>query len=333
MRLAGRYGLGVTRTRTPIRLVCIGGGTGLAAVLRAVRPLASTPDDPHPTAPFRVTAITAVSDDGGSSGRLRRAFDVQPPGDMRQCLAALTESEELLCRLFSYRFSEGAALDGHSLGNLMLAVASRITGGMEGSLAELGRLMGARGRVIPATPDRCTLRALLRDGTHLEGESAIGQAPSPVEAVELCPAAPGASRSALAAIASADLITLGPGSLFTSLLPNLIVPEIAGALRRSTALKLLFLNLTSGPGETHGLTALDHLDAIERHAGRVVDVVAADDGISPDHPLAVDEDSLRRAGYGVVVESLRTPGYETRHSAPAVLRLLLDHAYQFAEAQ
>lgn len=290
------------------------------------------PCDPHPTAPFRVTAITAVSDDGGSSGRLRRAFDVQPPGDMRQCLAALTESEELLCRLFSYRFADGAALDGHSLGNLMLAVAGRITGGMEGSLAELGRLMGARGRVIPATPVQCSLRAVLRDGTCVEGESAIGQAPAPVESVELCPASPDASKTALTAIASADLITLGPGSLYTSLLPNLVVPEIAAALRRSTALKILFLNLTSGPGETQGLTALDHLLAIERHAGRVIDVVAADSGVSPVHPLPIDANSLRRAGYGVVIENLRTPGYEARHSAPAVLRLLLDHAYQFAEA-
>mgnify|MGYP003334086936 FL=1 len=140
-------------------------------------------------------------------------------------------------------------------------------------------------------------------------------------------------RPASTAIASADLITLGPGSLFTSLLPNLLVPEIADALRRSTALKVLFLNLTSAPGESYGLTALDHLRAIERHAGRVVDVVAADSGLSPEHPLAVDEDALRAAGYGVVIEDLRTPGYETRHSAPAVLRLLLDHAYQFVDAQ
>jgi uncharacterized cofD-like protein len=261
---------------------------------------------------------------------------------MRQCLAALSESEDLLCRLFSYRFSESAApgghsldesrLNGHSLGNLMLAVASRITGGMEESLAELGRLMGARGRVIPATPDRCSLRAVLRDGTRVEGESAIGLAPSPVESVELCPPSPSASRAALTAIDSADLITLGPGSLFTSLLPNLLVPEITAALRRSTALKILFLNLTAGQGETQGLTALDHLEAIKRHAGPVVDVVAADSGISPEHPLPVDATSLRNAGYGIVLENLRTPGYEARHSAPAVLRLLLDHAYHLAEA-
>jgi len=317
-------------TRPPIRFVAVGGGTGLAAILRAVRPLASLPDDLHPSAPFRVTAITAVSDDGGSSGRLRRDFDIRPPGDMRQCLAALTDSEDLLCRLFSYRFSKGAALVGHSLGNLMLAVGSRMTGGMEGSLAELGRMMGAHGRVIPASPDGCTLSAILADGPRVAGESAIGCAALPIDRLELHPASPAASRSALSAIASADIISIGPGSLFTSVLPNLLIPELADALRRSTALKILFLNLTSGPAETCGMTALDHLRAIEKHAGRLIDIVAADSGVSPRHPLAVDEPAIRAAGYGVVINALRAPGYETRHSAPAVLRLLLDHAYHLS---
>jgi uncharacterized cofD-like protein len=215
-----------------------------------------------------ITAIVTVTDDGGSSGRLRRDFDVLPPGDIRNCMVALSEDETLLSRLFQYRFTTGRGLKGHSFGNLFLTAMTHLTGDFGQAVKLSAEVLNVLGRIYPATAANTILEATLADGSKVRGETRISRSKSRIERVELRPRKPKPLAETLEAIAQADLITMGPGSLFTSVIPNLLVDGIPRAIATSSALKAYFVNIMSQPGETDQFRASDHVAAILRHAGR-----------------------------------------------------------------
>lgn len=241
--------------KTGPRVVTIGGGTGQSVLLRGLKEFTNN-----------LTAIVTVVDDGGSSGRLRREFGALPPGDVRQCIGALAIAEPLMTRMLNYRFSKGDGLEGHSLGNLMMLAMADLTGGFESGIQELSRVLAVRGQIMPSTLESVKLCAELEDGRTIAGESAVGSAGSSIKRVFLDPAQPPAYSEACRAIAEADFIILAPGSLYTSLLPNLLVPEIAQALSESTALKLYVCNVATEPGETAHYGVDEHLAALRQHA-------------------------------------------------------------------
>ncbi len=241
-------------------LVALGGGSGLAVLLRGLK---------HRTGhrSQQLTAVVTVADDGGSSGRLRRELGVLPPGDIRNCIVALSDDEDLLARLFQYRFPAGDGLSGHSFGNLFLTALTGVTGDFHQAILTAEAILSVRGRILPATLADVRLRGAGHSGQIYEGESAIGQSGERLAHLELRPARAAAFPPAVEALEGADLILLGPGSLYTSVLPNLLIPGIREAVRRSPARVVLILNLMTQPGETDHMTALDHLAAIEEHAG------------------------------------------------------------------
>lgn len=247
------------RESNPGRIVAFGGGTGLASVLAALRPRT-----PHA---LDVLAVVAVSDDGGSTGRLRRDFGLLAPGDIRNCMVALSEQNELASRLFQYRFAKGRGLKGHSLGNLLLTALTEMTGDFQRSLTQLSRMLGVVGQVVPATSASVSLEAELSDGTVVRGESKIGRSRLPIRRVRLEPPDCRPLDKTLGAIASADVVVVGPGSLYTSIVPNLLVRGVAAAIRESPAYKVYVLNLMSQPGETTHMTAAGHVTALYEHAG------------------------------------------------------------------
>ena len=233
-------------------IVAIGGGTGLSSLLKGLKRYSS-----------RITAIVTVADDGGSSGVLRRELGVPPPGDIRNCLAALATEEPLIRRLFQYRFSSGTGLEGHSFGNLFLSALTEITGSLETAITASSRVLAVQGQVVPATNVDVRLWAELENGDLIEGESAIGKAKLPIVRIGCYPSRPPALKSALEAISKAEIILIGPGSLYTSVIPNLLVPEIVEAIERSKVPKLYICNLMTQPGETDGLDVTGHVKAIE----------------------------------------------------------------------
>ncbi len=234
-------------------IVAIGGGTGLSTLLKGLKNYSSN-----------ITAIVTVSDDGGSSGVLRKQLGVQPPGDIRNCLAALSNEEPILTRLFQYRFSGGSGLEGHSFGNLFLSALTTITGSLEKAVQASSKVLAVQGQVLPATNIDVMLWAELEDGQKIYGESNISQSKKLISRIGYLPENPSALPSALESIKEADLIVLGPGSLYTSLLPNLLVPEIVDALLKSNAPKIYISNLMTQPGETDGLDVYQHIKAIEK---------------------------------------------------------------------
>lgn len=248
----------------PLKIVSIGGGNGLSTLLRGVKRYARASQGG-----LEITAIVTVTDDGGSSGRLRRDFDVLPPGDIRNCMVALSEDETLLAKLFQYRFSNGRGLKGHSFGNLFLTAMTHLTGDFGAAVRQSCEVLAALGRIYPSTSANVALRATLADGTVVKGESKISRSKVRIERIELAPRRPKPLAETLRALAEADLITLGPGSLFTSVIPNLLVDGIPRAIAESRALKAYFMNLMSQPGETTNFSASDHVAAILRHAGRL----------------------------------------------------------------
>jgi len=247
-----------------IKVVAIGGGTGLSTLLRGLK--AYTP---------HITAIVTVADDGGSSGRLRRSLGVLPPGDLRNCIAALADDEALLTQLFQYRFGHGEELDGHCFGNLFITALAAVTGSFERAILEAGRVLAIQGQILPSTLQDVTLVADLRTEpamataalTRIEGESAIPKSGWPIERVFLQPEGVRAYPEAVRAILAADLIIAGPGSLFTSILPNLLVDGIRRAVAASPASKLYVCNVATQPGETDGFDVGLHVDALQRHVG------------------------------------------------------------------
>lgn len=251
------------------RVVALGGGTGLPNVLRGLRSFLYNPGqrDRQIAPRDRLVAVVATSDDGGSSGRLRAEFNMIPPGDIRNCLAALSDNHALIADIFQYRFESGEGLNGHAIGNLVLAALADVTNDFVRAVEIASRLVGARGTVLPATSEVVTLMAEFEDGRVLTGETAIAAAGGRIERVSLIPDRPRCPPETVAAIAHADVVVVGPGSLFTSILPPLLVPDVALAIRDSNAVRILVANLMTEPGETDDFSVLDHLLTIERHIG------------------------------------------------------------------
>lgn len=309
------------------RVVAIGGGTGLSTLLRGLKV-----HTPH------LTAIVTVADDGGSSGRLRRSLGVLPPGDFRNCIAALADDESLITQLFQYRFGQGNELDGHSFGNLFITALAAVTGSFEQAIAEAGRVLTIRGRILPSTLENVTLVADLRAEsalaapglTRVEGESAIPKAGYPIERVFLQPEGVRAYPEAVRAILAADLIVAGPGSLFTSILPNLLVDDIRRAVAASPAWKLFVCNVATQPGETEGLDVGQHVAALQRHVGRGLFChVLANDNLKTSReqpqlqPVALTYPP--DGGYQVLAADVIDPAAPWRHHSAK----LAEHALRF----
>lgn len=258
------------------RIVALGGGTGLPAVLRGLKQYTAN-----------LTAVVTVADDGGSSGRLRGDLGMLPPGDIRNCMVSLADTEPLMEQLFQFRFQSGE-LKGHSFGNLFLAAMEQTSGDFVTALRESSRVLAVRGTVLPATLDHVVLKAELQDGTQLTGESLIGKSPQPISRVWLEPADATPLAEAIQAIDNADMIILGPGSLYTSVLPNLLIGPIADAIRHSNAIRVYVANIMTEPGETGNFTVMDHVRALEHHVGKgLIDIVIVNNQEIP-------EDLLRR---------------------------------------
>ena len=250
------------------RVVALGGGTGLPNVLRGLRPLlCGPPDAPHEAVRDRLVAIVATSDDGGSSGKLRAEFNVIPPGDIRNCLAALSDNHSRIADIFQYRFGAGEGLNGHAIGNLVLTALADVTNDFPHAVEIAARVVGARGTVLPATSELVTLVAEFADGRVMSGETAIAAAGGHILRVALLPDRPRCLPQVRESLLKADVIVAGPGSLFTSVLPPLLVPEVHTAIRASRATRILVANLMTEPGETDDYSVLEHVLTIERHLG------------------------------------------------------------------
>jgi len=263
----------VRRLEQGYKIVAIGGGTGLSTLLRGLKRRTTN-----------LTAVVTVSDDGGSSGRLQKELGVLPPGDVRNCLVALADDEALVTDLFRYRFEEGEGLTGHSFGNLFLAAMSGITGNFDAAIKESSRVLNIVGRVLPSTLSVVRLCAELDDGTIVEGESNIPLARRKIRRVFFEPENAEPLDEVIEAIRDADAIVLGPGSLFTSILPNFLIDRITSEVAHSNAVKVYVCNVMTQPGETDHMSAADHVEALFRNAGaRVCDFVIVND--EPPHKL------------------------------------------------
>jgi len=258
-REQSRYS-GPDSSRSP-RIVAIGGGHGLSTLLRGLKLL-----------DCELSAIVTVADDGGSSGTLRREIGILPPGDLRRCIGALAEVEPLMTLLFEYRFGRGAGLDGHAFGNLLIAALAGITGSFEAAIGEASRVLAVKGRILPSSLDSLELYAEVRaqdnGGTELvRGQARIASSAGRIERVYIEPEAAKGFPEAIKALLNADVIVIGPGSLYTSLLPNLLVREIRDAVRESPAVRVSVCNVATQPGETDGFDVGDHVQALEEHLG------------------------------------------------------------------
>jgi uncharacterized cofD-like protein len=251
-----------------LKLVAIGGGTGLSTLLKGLREYVQRPGEHLPGAAItELTAVVTVTDDGGSSGRLRKEFNILPPGDIRNCIVALSEDQALLSRLFQYRFHGGSALDGHSFGNLFLAALAGVTGDFAEAVKLSSEILTTRGHIFPATTSNVELEAVMNDGSRVRGETSITRSQKRIVRLELVPGDVKPMPQTLDALAQADVISIGPGSLFTSLIPNVLVHGIPEAIAHSRAVKIFVCNLMTQTNESLGLSAADHVRAIYDHAG------------------------------------------------------------------
>ena len=303
----------------------IGGGHGLSVLLRGIK-----------TSTNNVAAVVTVADDGGSSGRLREELGIIPPGDLRNCLVALADTEPLMEKLFQYRFEGNTALAGHSFGNLFIAAMNEVTGDMETALKESSKVLAVKGRVIPASKEHVRLDAVMTDGTVVEGESQIPEAHKTIRRVQLYPKHVTAVPAALEAIESADAIILGPGSLYTSIVPNLLVDGVADALRKSKAIKIYICNVLTQPGETDGYSAANHAKAILDHTGKgAIDYVLVNSTPIPDEmwqgtaatPVTIDEDKVNALGCGLVKADLMSTSEVGRHDPEKLCAAVMKMIY------
>lgn len=309
------------------RVVVIGGGTGLSTMLRGIKRYTAN-----------IVAIVTVTDDGGSSGKLRQELGILPPGDIRNCLIALADAEGAMTALLQHRFKDDAGnLSGHSVGNLLIAAMTQIKGDFEQAIQEISKVLAIRGRVLPSTLAHVTLHAEMEDGSTVVGETAIVEHPARIRRLHLHPPDPNPPQEAIEAIKQADVVVLGPGSLFTSVIPNLLVPKIADALRTTDAIRIYVCNVMTQPGETDQFTAADHVRAIEAHAGgRVFDYVLVNTAIpapelmeryraSGQELVHADTDRIRHMGYKVIMGNFISQTDYVRHDpvslAEAILRL------------
>ncbi|OPX85448.1 MAG: Gluconeogenesis factor [Pelotomaculum sp. PtaB.Bin104] len=310
------------------KIVVIGGGTGLSVLLRGLKKYTSN-----------LTAIVTVADDGGSSGRLRGDLGILPPGDIRNCLVALADKEPLMEELLQYRFPTGE-LAGHCMGNLLLAALTGITGGFDQAVRGLSKVLAVRGQVLPATLANVTLCAELTDGTVVQGESNVTGSPGQIKRVFIKPSRCLPLPEALEAIREADAIVLGPGSLYTSIIPNLLVKGIPEALARASAIKIYVCNVMTQPGETEGYTGSDHLRAIIDHAGKFLDYALMNTSQVPlrlraryrqegASPVLVDLVEIEKLGITLVCADLIHKSAVVRHHpeelSRAIMRLVISH--------
>jgi uncharacterized cofD-like protein len=308
------------------KIVAIGGGTGLSTLLRGIKAYSAN-----------ITAIVTVADDGGSSGRLRRELGTIPPGDIRNCVAALADEEKLLTELFQYRFSAGDGLSGHSFGNLFLTAMSDITGDFERAIAASSKVLAVRGRVLPATLSDVRLWAEMEDGRRIEGESNISEAGGKICHIGCTPANPPALPAALKAIEEADYIIMGPGSLYTSVIPNLLVPEIREAIARSKVPRIYVCNIMTQPGETDNYTVSDHIRAIDEVCGqRLFDAIVVHGRVPSaqaliryaqenSHPVYLDREAVVHSERRIVLANIMHEDPETgyvRHDPQRLARVL-----------
>jgi uncharacterized cofD-like protein len=307
------------------RIVVIGGGTGLSTMLRGLKEFTSN-----------LTAVVTVTDDGGSSGRLQRELGMLPPGDIRNCLVALADAEPLMQELFQYRFSAGGdALKGHSFGNLLIAAMLNITGDFEEAVRQTSRVLAIRGRVLPSTLSHVHLEAELADGSCVNGETTISSAGAPIRRVQLSNPDAEPLDETLAALRTADAIIIGPGSVFTSVIPNFLVKGVADAVAASPAVKLYVCNVMTQPGETGGFTASEHVRAVEEQAGRrVFDYVLVNTQRPSEEILSryaavgadwvrPDVDRIRAMGYRPIQGSFINQTQVVRHDAQALAHAIL----------
>jgi uncharacterized cofD-like protein len=328
--------------KAPLRVVSIGGGSGLSMLLSGLKKYAPGPGMlPELSRPvLDIAALVTVSDDGGSSGRLRREFDTLPPGDIRNCMTALSQDEHLLSQLFRYRFSSGRGLKGHSFGNLFLTALHQITGDFAHAVRCSSEILAIRGQIFPVTSEHVTLEAVLEDGTVVRGETKISRSKEAISRVRLRPADCKPLPEALEAIANADLITLGPGSLYTSIIPNLLVSGLSEAIERSSAMKVYIVNLMWQPGETMNYSASQHVRALHEHAGRsLVDCIILNSAPFPAavtrrykrarvRPVESDMDELTELGVKVVTADLLsvTSENKVRHDPDVLAEVIVDLA-------
>ena len=309
------------------KIVAIGGGTGLSTLLRGLKLYSSN-----------ITAIVTVADDGGSSGRLRREIGVLPPGDIRNCIAALASEEKLLTELFQYRFEAGTGLTGHSFGNLFLTAMSEITGDLEQAVTASSQVLAIKGTVLPATLSDVSLWAQMEDGRLIEGESNIPLAQGKISTMGCIPPNPPALPAAIAAIKEADYIIIGPGSLYTSIIPNLLVPEIAAAIAKSKAPRIYVCNIMTQPGETENYTVADHIEAIDRVCRQKLFDAVLVHRKAPDpellkryaeensHPVYIDREVITKLGRRVVIANIMDEKGSVdsiRHNSNQLARVLL----------
>jgi uncharacterized cofD-like protein len=325
-----------------VRIVALGGGTGLSTLLRGLKSyVAAGRPGPRRAANGQgpiadLAAIVTVTDDGGSSGRLRREYRILPPGDLRNCMVALSQDEALLSRLFQYRFQSRGSLKGHSFGNLFLAALTKVTGDFPEAVRLCSEVLAIRGRIFPATSQLVSLRATLADGRVVAGETRISRSRERIRRVRLEPRRVRPLAGALEAIRHADLIVMGPGSLYTSVIPNLLVAGVAEAIRQARATRVYIANIMTQPGETDGYSVSDHVRAIYEHAGgRIFDwAVINNQEISPlllkrylaegAEPVRVHVGELQKLGVRCIFDHLVAEGGVVRHDSARLTRLLLE---------
>ncbi len=307
------------------KVVAIGGGTGLSMLLKGIKHITNN-----------ITAVVTVGDDGGSSGRLRNEMGILPPGDIRNCIAALADDEDLVTKLFQYRFKSGEGLEGHSFGNLFLTALCAITGDMVRAVKESSNVLSIRGRVLPSTLDDMKLVAEMEDGRIIRGESNIPEAHGKISRLFTNPKNCRALEEVIDAIKSADLIILGPGSLYTSVIPNLLIDEISREVVASSAKKIYVCNIMTQPGETDGYSVSEHVQALMKHANsrKVIDAVLVNDFIPSNladkyrmahsYPVKIDVDNIKKLGISIFSKKLIEDSKEglVRHSSHRVARAI-----------
>lgn len=329
----------------PLRVVAIGGGTGLSTLLKGLKTFVPTPGEPFQQATSQpviseLSAVVTVSDDGGSSGRLRKELNMLPPGDIRNCIVALSEDADLLSQLFRHRFDKGSGLEGHSFGNLFLAALTSITKDFAEAVRLSSEILLTRGHIYPATTSNIELEALLEDGTRVRGETKITASKGRIQELFLIPSDVEPLPQTLEAIARADVITIGPGSLFTSLIPNLLVRGIAQAIANSPAIKIYICNLMTQANESLGLTAADHIRALNRHAQAqlfdyaLINRTPASENLKAKYALEgaaqimADLEAIEQLGCCPVLGDYLEEAGVARHATDVVARDLLEVAAQ-----
>jgi uncharacterized cofD-like protein len=320
-----------------VRVVAIGGGTGLSTLLKGLKRYVHTPGQAasEKVAIAELSGVVTVTDDGGSSGRLRKELNMLPPGDVRNCIVALSEDEALLSKLFQHRFKKGSGLEGHSFGNLFLAALTSITGDFAEAVRLSSEILLTRGHIYPATTSNVELEVLMEDGTRVRGETRITASKGKIRELFLIPADAEPLPQTLDAIAHADLITIGPGSLFTSLIPNLLVRGIARAITEARAVKVFVCNLMTQANESLGLTAADHIRALTAHAGAQLFDYALINRTSASHEMkaqyalegasqiVVDLDAIEGLGVCPVLGDYLDEGTVARHATDRVAHDLM----------